>query len=306
MVRKSQLFILVFSTIGFSLLSTSVWASPATLKCNSNHDQVWVYDSLNSFNVDAKLKCGQGVEIIERLSELRENPRAKRRRRLRARRRRRRPPCLSALSRFRARRWLGRKTSASRRGRKSGSARCFSGTRRCELPKGLANFGFRIFKLSYRGSRTENRRQCFDGTATRPRRTETGLGHLSNEARSFNCTFTRNSGSTSCTHFTSDFSATCKTCRRIVRDSCTAAGKNAFAFRNEFRSSFRLGNSRRAIEHVVPHLLLSLRSHSQPDEMDRQESRKGFLSNLPRARSFQRRLRDDLHSRRGFFQRHDA
>ena len=67
MVRKSQLFILIFSTIGFSLLSTSAWASPATLKCNSNRDQVWVYDSLNSFNVDAKLKCGQGVEIIERL-----------------------------------------------------------------------------------------------------------------------------------------------------------------------------------------------------------------------------------------------
>ncbi|HXP69760.1 MAG TPA: hypothetical protein VOA88_10795 [Candidatus Dormibacteraeota bacterium] len=67
MVRKSQLFILIFSTIGLSLLSTSVWASPATLKCNSNRDQVWVYDSLNSFNVDAKLKCGQGVEIIERV-----------------------------------------------------------------------------------------------------------------------------------------------------------------------------------------------------------------------------------------------
>jgi hypothetical protein len=67
MVRKSQLFILIFSTLGLSLLSTSAWASPATLKCNSNRDQVWVYDSLNSFNVDAKLKCGQGVEIIERL-----------------------------------------------------------------------------------------------------------------------------------------------------------------------------------------------------------------------------------------------
>jgi hypothetical protein len=67
MVRKSQLFILIFSTIGLSLLSTSAWASPATLKCNSNRDQVWVYDSLSSFNVDAKLKCGQGVEIIERL-----------------------------------------------------------------------------------------------------------------------------------------------------------------------------------------------------------------------------------------------
>ena len=67
MVRRTQLFILLFSTVGLSLLSTSAWASPATLKCNSSHDQVWVYDSLNSFNVDAKLKCGQGVEIIERL-----------------------------------------------------------------------------------------------------------------------------------------------------------------------------------------------------------------------------------------------
>ncbi len=67
MVRKSQFFILILSTIGFSLLSTSAWANPATLKCNSNRDQVWVYDSLNSFNVDAKLKCGQGVEVIERL-----------------------------------------------------------------------------------------------------------------------------------------------------------------------------------------------------------------------------------------------
>jgi hypothetical protein len=67
MVRRTQLFILVFSTIGLSLFASSAWASPATLKCNSSHDQVWVYDSLNSFNVDAKLKCGQGIEIIERL-----------------------------------------------------------------------------------------------------------------------------------------------------------------------------------------------------------------------------------------------
>lgn len=67
MVRKTQLFILLFSTMGLSFFTTSAWASPATLKCNSNHDQVWVYDSLNSFNVDAKLKCGQGVDIIERV-----------------------------------------------------------------------------------------------------------------------------------------------------------------------------------------------------------------------------------------------
>ena len=67
MVRKTQFFILILSTIGFSLLADPAWANPATLKCDSNRDQVWVYDSLNSFNVDAKLKCGQGVEIIERV-----------------------------------------------------------------------------------------------------------------------------------------------------------------------------------------------------------------------------------------------
>jgi hypothetical protein len=67
MVRKTQLSILIFSTLGLSFFTTSAWANPATLKCNSNHDQVWVYDSLNSFNVDAKLKCGQGVDIIERV-----------------------------------------------------------------------------------------------------------------------------------------------------------------------------------------------------------------------------------------------
>jgi hypothetical protein len=67
MVRKTQLFILILTTIGFSFFARPAAASPATLKCNSNRDQVWVYDSLNSFNVDAKLKCGQGVEIIERV-----------------------------------------------------------------------------------------------------------------------------------------------------------------------------------------------------------------------------------------------
>jgi hypothetical protein len=67
MVRKTHLFILILTTIGFSFFARPAAASPATLKCNSNRDQVWVYDSLNSFNVDAKLKCGQGVEIIERV-----------------------------------------------------------------------------------------------------------------------------------------------------------------------------------------------------------------------------------------------
>jgi hypothetical protein len=44
-------------------------ATTATLKCNSQRDQIWVYDSLSTFNVDARLKCGEGVEVIERVKD---------------------------------------------------------------------------------------------------------------------------------------------------------------------------------------------------------------------------------------------
>ena len=67
MVRKAHLFLLIFGMVSISFLAEPASARPATLKCNSNRDQIWVYDSLNSFNVDAKLKCGEGVEIIERV-----------------------------------------------------------------------------------------------------------------------------------------------------------------------------------------------------------------------------------------------
>ena len=216
MVRKSQLFILIFSTLGLSFLSTSAWASPATLKCNSNRDQVWVYDSLNSFNVDAKLKCGQGVEIIERLPnyvKIRAQngvegyvPDAAVAGLLN----------LSALSRFRARRRFGCKTIASCGGCESGSARRLSSTRRCELRKSLASFSFWIVKLRYRGSRKDNNpRQYFDGATTCTRRTETGLGHLiGSEGHSFICSY----GTSSRSHFARDFSvATRKPRRRVAR-----------------------------------------------------------------------------------------
>jgi hypothetical protein len=67
MVRKACLIFLVAGATSISLLAPCASANPAKLKCNSNRDQIWVYDSLNSFNVDAKLKCGEGVEIIERV-----------------------------------------------------------------------------------------------------------------------------------------------------------------------------------------------------------------------------------------------
>lgn len=39
----------------------------AAVKCQANQDLVWVYDSLNSFDVQAKLKCGEVVEITGRV-----------------------------------------------------------------------------------------------------------------------------------------------------------------------------------------------------------------------------------------------
>ena len=65
---RARLFVQVSGLIGISLLAgSSASADTATLKCNSQRDPIWVYDSLNSFNVDAKLKCGESVEIIARV-----------------------------------------------------------------------------------------------------------------------------------------------------------------------------------------------------------------------------------------------
>ena len=65
---RARLFVQVSGLIGISLLAgSSALGDTATLKCNSQRDPIWVYDSLNSFNVDAKLKCGESVEIIARV-----------------------------------------------------------------------------------------------------------------------------------------------------------------------------------------------------------------------------------------------
>lgn len=65
----ARFFLLVVSVSGVSLLTASASANPAALKCNSQRDQIWVYDSLNSFGVEAKLACGDNVEIIERVKD---------------------------------------------------------------------------------------------------------------------------------------------------------------------------------------------------------------------------------------------
>jgi len=39
------------------------------IKCAPNEDRVWVYESLTDFNVAAKLKCGDPVQIVERVKD---------------------------------------------------------------------------------------------------------------------------------------------------------------------------------------------------------------------------------------------
>jgi hypothetical protein len=66
---RARWFLLMLSAAGASLLTGSASANPAALKCNSHRDQIWVYDSLNSFDVETKLNCGGNVEIIERVKD---------------------------------------------------------------------------------------------------------------------------------------------------------------------------------------------------------------------------------------------
>jgi hypothetical protein len=64
---RTSLFAAV--VLGFSSLvifASPVLADSYTLKCNAQKDTVWVYDSLDTLNVQAKLSCGQSVEVVDR------------------------------------------------------------------------------------------------------------------------------------------------------------------------------------------------------------------------------------------------
>jgi hypothetical protein len=55
----------------FLVISAAVPSAKAggtvNIKCGPNEDRVWVYESLTDFNVAAKLKCGDPVQIVERV-----------------------------------------------------------------------------------------------------------------------------------------------------------------------------------------------------------------------------------------------
>ena len=61
--RLGVLFLLVTASAAHSTFA----GDSATMKCTANQDRIWVYDSLNSFDVSAKLKCGETVEITARV-----------------------------------------------------------------------------------------------------------------------------------------------------------------------------------------------------------------------------------------------
>lgn len=64
---QGRLLLVMAGVMSVSILAGTASANTATLKCNSHRDQIWVYDSLSSFDVAAKLKCGEDVEIVGRV-----------------------------------------------------------------------------------------------------------------------------------------------------------------------------------------------------------------------------------------------
>src|ERR1700722_14937806 len=65
MNRTSGIF---FAVVMIAAAVPSAKAGGAvSIKCAPNEDRVWVYESLTDFNVAAKLKCGDPVQIVERV-----------------------------------------------------------------------------------------------------------------------------------------------------------------------------------------------------------------------------------------------
>ena len=67
MFSRRRLYLFAAGIVAISLLGGTASANSATLRCNSQRDQIWVYDSLTTFDVAAKLKCGDDVDVIARV-----------------------------------------------------------------------------------------------------------------------------------------------------------------------------------------------------------------------------------------------
>ncbi len=63
---RSLLIILAMGLVLALALPASA-SDIGAVKCSVNQDRVWVYESLNSFDVETRLKCGETVEILSRV-----------------------------------------------------------------------------------------------------------------------------------------------------------------------------------------------------------------------------------------------
>jgi hypothetical protein len=66
-LRVSFVALLVVVFTGPVLAPAALAGDKLAMKCPANQDRVWVYDALNSFDVSAKLNCGDTVEVVSRV-----------------------------------------------------------------------------------------------------------------------------------------------------------------------------------------------------------------------------------------------
>jgi hypothetical protein len=69
MINTARFYLILAGVGTVSLFAASASANTATVRCVSRQDQISVYDSLSTRSVEAKLKCGEEVEIIGRMQD---------------------------------------------------------------------------------------------------------------------------------------------------------------------------------------------------------------------------------------------
>jgi hypothetical protein len=69
MISTARLSLILAGVGTVSFLAASASANTAAVRCVSRQDQISVYDSLSTRAIEAKLKCGEQVEIIGRMQD---------------------------------------------------------------------------------------------------------------------------------------------------------------------------------------------------------------------------------------------
>jgi hypothetical protein len=64
MTRRTLFWAALWALLMAFVLPSSSRADSSSVKCAPNEERVWVYDSVTTLNVAAKLKCGDNVEVI--------------------------------------------------------------------------------------------------------------------------------------------------------------------------------------------------------------------------------------------------